>query len=146
MDGPGFESRLGQEIFLFSKTSRSAFGPPCVLFNGYRALLWWGGGCRGPVRDADLSPQTSAEVKNEWSYRLLLFLLYTCMAWTRDRFTCLYLYLYLYLYSVEYLATGCMNEETVFVSWLGQQNFIFSVSYKPALGPMRVFFPGYATR
>jgi hypothetical protein len=38
MDVPEFESRQGQEIFLFSKTS-DLWGPPSHLFSGFRAFV-----------------------------------------------------------------------------------------------------------
>jgi hypothetical protein len=35
LDDPGFRSRQGQEVFLFSKASNPSWGPPNLLFNGY---------------------------------------------------------------------------------------------------------------
>jgi hypothetical protein len=60
----GFESQQGQNIFLFSKMSRTALGPipsslPCSFL-----------GVKRPGREVDYSPSSSAEVMNEWSYYL----------------------------------------------------------------------------
>jgi hypothetical protein len=35
LDGPGFKSRYGKEIFLFSKKSRTALGPSILLLSAY---------------------------------------------------------------------------------------------------------------
>ena len=51
------------------------WGPPSLLFNGYRDSL---PGVVRPGREADHSPSPSAEVKNEWSYTSSTFI-----AWTR---------------------------------------------------------------
>jgi hypothetical protein len=64
-DGPGFESRQGQQIFLFSKTFRPALGPtqpPIKWIPGFFA------GVKHLGYEVDRSPPFSAEVKNEWSY------------------------------------------------------------------------------
>jgi hypothetical protein len=53
----------GQEIFLFSKTSRPALGttqPPVGNGASFSGLKW-------PGREVDHSPPPGAEVKNEWS-------------------------------------------------------------------------------
>ena len=58
LDGPRFESRDGQKIFLFSKTSRRALGstkPPVQ----WASKSYLGGKAAGAA---------SAEVKNEWRY------------------------------------------------------------------------------
>jgi hypothetical protein len=39
-DGPGFESRYKQEIFLVSKTSRQSLGPTILFFSGYRGSFF----------------------------------------------------------------------------------------------------------
>jgi len=41
------------------------WGPPSLLFNGYRALFL---GVKRPGREADHSPLSGAKVKNSWSY------------------------------------------------------------------------------
>jgi hypothetical protein len=60
---PGFDSRQGQEIFLFSIASRPALGPNQLL------IQWVSGGCspgvKQPECEADHSPPSSAEVKND---------------------------------------------------------------------------------
>jgi hypothetical protein len=61
-DRSSFPDR-GQMIFLLAPASRPALGPPSLLYNGY-----WGSFPRGkarPGRDADYSPPSSADVKNE---------------------------------------------------------------------------------
>jgi len=42
LDDPGFDSHLGQEIFLLCKMSGWAVGPCALLFSGY-----WGGKAHG---------------------------------------------------------------------------------------------------
>jgi hypothetical protein len=59
----GFDSRRGLGIFLFTTTSRTALGPtqpPIQWIPGALSL-----GVKRPVREADHSPPSSAEVK-EW--------------------------------------------------------------------------------
>ena len=51
LDGPGIESRWGGEIFRTSPDQ--PWGPPTLLYNGYRVLP---GGKERPGRDADPSP------------------------------------------------------------------------------------------
>jgi hypothetical protein len=61
-----FDSRRGLGIFLFTTVSRPALGPtqpPIQWVQGALSL-----GVKRPVREADHSPPSSAEVKNAWSY------------------------------------------------------------------------------
>jgi hypothetical protein len=53
---PGFDSKRGQEIFIFFTASRPAMVPTEPR------------GVKRPWREADHSPQSNAEVKNAWSY------------------------------------------------------------------------------
>jgi len=57
LDSPGIESRWGGEIFRTSPDR--PWGPPSLLYNGYRVFP---GGKLQPRRDADPSPPSSAEV------------------------------------------------------------------------------------
>jgi hypothetical protein len=62
----GFESRRGLGIVLYTTASRPAVGPtqpPIQWVPGALSL-----GVKRPVREADHSPPSSAEVKNAWSY------------------------------------------------------------------------------
>jgi hypothetical protein len=62
LDGPGFDSGQGQEIFLFSIESRPALGhtqPSIQWVSGALSL-----GAKWLRREADHSPPSSAEVKN----------------------------------------------------------------------------------
>jgi hypothetical protein len=56
LDSPGIESRWGRD---FPHLSRQPWGPPSLLYNGYRVFS---GGRKRPVRDADPSPPSSAKV------------------------------------------------------------------------------------
>jgi hypothetical protein len=56
LDGPGIESRWGRD---FPHVSRPSWGPPRLLYNGYRVFP---GGKERPGRDADPSPLFSAVV------------------------------------------------------------------------------------
>jgi hypothetical protein len=60
LDGTGIESRWGGKIF-YTCPDRP-WGPPSLLYNGYRAFP---GGKERPERDADPSPPSSAMVMNE---------------------------------------------------------------------------------
>jgi len=60
LDGPGIESRWGGEIF--RTCPDRPWGPPNVLYNGYRVFP---GGKERPDRDAGLSPPSSSVVKKE---------------------------------------------------------------------------------
>ena len=57
VDGPEFESQLGQDVFSFSETSIISLWPIRPHINGYR-------GCFPGVQ----RPKSIAEVKNEWNY------------------------------------------------------------------------------
>jgi hypothetical protein len=57
LDGPWIESRWGPD-FPHLNPDRP-WGPPYLLYNGYRVFP---GGRKRPVRDADPSPSSSAEV------------------------------------------------------------------------------------
>jgi len=59
LDGPGIESRWRRD---FPHLSRSAWGRPSLLHNGYRIFPK---GNEGPGRAADPSPLSSAVVKKE---------------------------------------------------------------------------------
>jgi len=61
-----FDSRMGQNIFLSSKTSVRALVLPRHLVNKDRWLFLRGKSGRG--REANHSPPSSAEVQNVWSY------------------------------------------------------------------------------
>jgi hypothetical protein len=62
LEGPGIESRWGEIFRTYPDRLR---GPSSLLYNGY--WVFPGGKVR-PVRDADPSPLSSAEVKKELSY------------------------------------------------------------------------------
>jgi hypothetical protein len=83
----GFESRQGLGIFLFTTVSRPAQ-------RSIQLTIQWVPGAlslrvKRPEREADHSPQSSAEVKNTWSY--ISTPPYVFMAWClvkhRDNFT-----------------------------------------------------------
>jgi hypothetical protein len=62
----GFDSRQGLGIFLFATASRPALGatqPPTKWVPGVLST-----GVKRPGREASHSAQSSAEVKNTWSY------------------------------------------------------------------------------
>jgi hypothetical protein len=58
LDGPGIGSRWGE---IFRTCPDRLWGPPSLLYNGYRVFP---GGKVRPRRDADPSSPSSAEVKN----------------------------------------------------------------------------------
>ena len=62
-DGPGIESRLRGRDFLHCPDR--PWGPPSLLYNGYRVLP---GGKLRPGRDADPSAPSNAVVKKGYSY------------------------------------------------------------------------------
>jgi hypothetical protein len=59
LDGPGIESQWGE---IFRTCSDWPWGPPSLLYNGYRVFLW---GKERPGRDADLSLPSNAVVMKE---------------------------------------------------------------------------------
>jgi hypothetical protein len=65
LDGQGFKSWQGENIFLYSKTSGPALGPIQPLFSGCSGSS---PGIKRPGRDVDHSPPSRTEVKNEWSF------------------------------------------------------------------------------
>ena len=52
-----------KKFFSYLKVTDRLWGPPSLLFKGYFL-----GGVKRPGREADHSPLSSAEFKNEWSY------------------------------------------------------------------------------
>jgi hypothetical protein len=62
----GFDSRWRLGIFLFTTASRTDLGPtqPPIQWVPWALSL----GVKRPKHEADHSPPSSAEVKNEWSY------------------------------------------------------------------------------
>jgi len=66
LDDRGFESRQGLGIFLLTTSSRPALEPIHLPIQCVRGALSLG--VKRPEREADHSPQCSAEVKNAWSY------------------------------------------------------------------------------
>jgi hypothetical protein len=83
--GPDFRQGLG--IFLFTTASRTALGstqPPIQWVTGSLSLE-----VKRPGSEAEHSPPSSAEVKNEWSYtstRQYVFMAW-CLVKRRDNFT-----------------------------------------------------------
>jgi len=66
LDDRGLESWQGVGIFLFTTASRLALGrtkPPIQWVPEALSL-----GVKWPLREADHSPPSSAEIKNAWSY------------------------------------------------------------------------------
>ena len=78
LDDPRFESRQGQKIFHFSRTSKPAVGSTQPSVQWAPAVL---SGLKWQGREADHTSPSGAEVKNEWS----------CLNGTRRRRRC-YLY------------------------------------------------------
>jgi hypothetical protein len=67
--GSGFYGTIpGGDWEFFSSPPRPErfWSPPSLLSNGYREALPLG--AKGPRREANHSPPSSAEVKNAWSY------------------------------------------------------------------------------
>jgi hypothetical protein len=56
----------GWEFFSSPPRPERLWGPLSLLFNAYR--LFFSPGVKRPGREADHSPPSSDEVKNEWSY------------------------------------------------------------------------------
>ena len=65
LDGPGFESRLGKDVFSSLKGPHWLLGSPSLLLNGYLGTFRR---VRRPGLEVNLSAPRSAKVKNEWSY------------------------------------------------------------------------------
>jgi hypothetical protein len=74
LDGRGIRIRFPVGAnFLPSQSHPNRFwGPPSLLSNGYCGLFLWG--AKQPVREADHSLPSSAEVKNMWIYDKLISL------------------------------------------------------------------------
>lgn len=65
LDGQGFESQQGREHF-FSRDRRDGFwGTLSPIFIGYQGYF---SGVKRLVFEVDHSPQSTAEVKNDWNY------------------------------------------------------------------------------
>jgi hypothetical protein len=79
LDEPGIKSRLGQEIFLFSRSPKLAL--LLFLSNEYTSPFL---GLKRPGRDADHSRLSSVEVKSKWSCTHVT--LYALMMWTGTTF------------------------------------------------------------
>jgi hypothetical protein len=62
----GVRVPVGSIIFSSPRCPYWFWGSPSLLYNGYRWTL--SPGIKRPGREADYSPQTSAEVKNTWIY------------------------------------------------------------------------------
>jgi hypothetical protein len=65
LNGPGFDSLKGHDIFSTPKHPDWLYGQPVLLFNGYRVPFT---GLKLPEREVNRPYPYSAEVKNEWSY------------------------------------------------------------------------------
>jgi hypothetical protein len=65
--GVGVRVPVGPRIFCSPNRTDRFWGPPNLLFNGYRGLF--SPGVKRPGREAEHSPPTSAEVKIMWSYK-----------------------------------------------------------------------------
>jgi hypothetical protein len=83
----GFDSRRGVGIFLFTTVSRMALGATQPSIQWVPGALSFG--VKWPGREADHSPPSSAEVKNEWSYASTPQYIFMewCLVKHRDNFT-----------------------------------------------------------
>jgi hypothetical protein len=79
LDGLGFEPQQREDMSSSPKARSRLGGLLTHLFNGYRdyfrvCVCVWGGGvlAKRSCRDVDLSPPSSAAVKNEWGYNSTL--------------------------------------------------------------------------
>jgi hypothetical protein len=59
LDGPGIESRWGRDF------QHRSWGPPSLLYNGYRVSF---PGVKRPGRNVNHSPLSTVDVNNEWRY------------------------------------------------------------------------------
>jgi hypothetical protein len=86
-----FDSRPGLGIFLFTTASRTALGPTQPPLQWVPGALYLG--VKRPVREADHSPLSSAEVKNAWRYTSTPPYFFTawCLVKNRDNFTFTYI-------------------------------------------------------
>jgi hypothetical protein len=66
LDDQGSIPGRSEDFFLFTAVSRQALGPTQPPINWVPGAL--SSGIKRPGREADHSPLTSAEAKNEWSY------------------------------------------------------------------------------
>jgi hypothetical protein len=66
LDDQGFERRQRLRIFFITTASRTAVGPTTLPIQRTPGALSLG--VKGLGRKTDLSPPSSAEVKNAWSY------------------------------------------------------------------------------
>ena len=57
-------------IFCLPKRSDRLWGPPSILFSGYRRFF---PEANRPMREGDHLPPSGAEVENEWNYTSTLF-------------------------------------------------------------------------
>jgi hypothetical protein len=64
--GVGVRVPVESRIFSSPRCPYRLWGPPSLLFNGYRGLF--PAGVKRPGREADNSPPTCAEVKKMWIY------------------------------------------------------------------------------
>jgi hypothetical protein len=79
LNSPGFEFRQGQESLRPPYRPDRLWGTPSVIFNWHRGAF---PDVKRPGREADHSPPSSVEVKNEWIYTSALNVHYAFMAWT----------------------------------------------------------------
>jgi hypothetical protein len=87
---------VGSRIFSCPRRPHRFWGPPNLLYNGYRRLFPWG--VKRPGCEADHSSPTSAEVKKMWIYISTppyAFMAYCLISQTQGQ-----LYLYLICYHV----------------------------------------------
>jgi len=95
LDDPGFESWPAQETFLFSRnvqTDYAAHPASCSICTDVPSS-----GIKRPRREVDHSPPSSADVKDQWSYNLIL--LYAFAAHKGN----------LYLYPFLWLPISCLS-------------------------------------
>jgi hypothetical protein len=86
--GSGFDSRQGQDIFLFSTSSRQA-----LVFT--QSPIRWVPGSLSPEvklpgRETDHCPVSDAEVESQWNYTITsphIFMTYCLIVYVRDNFT-----------------------------------------------------------